>query len=205
MARALANASTGGSPAPQLRAQGSWERLGAALGEPQASPMGSRLHPWCWPVCPPGSGTPGQLIPEQHPQLGRGQSGDVMVAPRTLRWAGTRGGYPVAGAQAGAGARSLHFAAVLGASADPLGRRDGQLPRCEGSWLQGPSAAPKSSLSIQTRLPSTGRAMPVAMQHRPEKAVTLGSSGLISPFTTQTFQKSTFGEKIFLIALFATT
>lgn len=43
------------------------------------------------------------------------------------------------------------------------------------------------------------------MQNRLGKAGALGSSWLVLPFTAQTFQKSTFVEKIFLIALFATT
>lgn len=47
--------------------------------------------------------------------------------------------------------------------------------------------------------------MTVGIQNTLRKAVALGDSWLVLPFMAQTFQKSTFVEKIFLIALFATT
>lgn len=47
--------------------------------------------------------------------------------------------------------------------------------------------------------------MTVRIQNTLRKAVALGDSLLVLPFMAQTFQKSTFVEKIFLIALFATT
>lgn len=77
--------------------------------------------------------------------------------------------------------------------------------RAVGAPAEDPSAAPKSSLSTQIRLPSVAREITAGIQNVPGKAVALGSSWLILPFMAQTFQKSTFVEKIFLIALFATT
>lgn len=65
----------------------------------------------------------------------------------------------------------------------------------QGLLLQGPSTAPKSSLSIQTQLLFAARGITVRIQKMLGKAVALGSSWLILPFMAQTFQKSTFVEK----------
>lgn len=107
-----------------------------------------------------------KCIPEQHLKLGWGCSRDIVVAPFTPCWAGTQGWMPCDWGMCRAGrggTRSLHFVAILGASAHPLEHRDGLL-------LQGLFAAPKSSFSKQTWLPSTARGITVRIQNMLGKA-----------------------------------